>query len=270
VFRQKSPLALGLTLAAVGVLIISVVVICARKPPPPPPPAPAAFQIAKFAISPAEVAPGGKVTISAEVTNTGGTEGSYIAKLIINGLIEATREITLATGASQLLVFSISKDAPGTYKVSWEKLFGEFIVTKPLPPPKPTVRTKTLTDADATRLLLHAIPGSEIHFLPNNKVQMKYYAIFNFTFDCGVTDGKLWLAGVPGWVVDFLSIEIREYTSYNGGKLFLTALPPWFDPTKEFAPEIKLPTPEPDVTGLPAMNSIETMAEKAILIYRWP
>lgn len=257
-FRQKSSLVLALVLVVICFFTIAGVVSCAPKPPPPPP-APAAFQIANLAISPVEVEPGGEVTISAEVTNTGGTEGSYTAELKIDGVIEATKQITLAAGASQLLSFTVSRDTPGTYRVTWDELAGEFVVTEP--PPKPTVRTMTWTDADITRLLVKPIPGAKAHFLPDNKVRLEYYAIFKFTFDWGVTDGKLWLGGVPSWIPWFLSGVIGEYASYRDGKLFLTALPPWFDPTKEIAP---------DVTQLPTIESIETKEGEAIITYRWP
>ena len=253
-FRRKSPVAL--VLVAPALLIIG----CAPTLPPPPPPA--VFEIVNLTIDPVEVEPGQEVTISAEVSNTGGTEGSYTAELKVDGVIEATKEVTVAAGASQVLVFIISRDTPGTYIVSWDKLSAEFIVAKPSPSlPKAAVRTVTWTDADATCLLVQAIRGAEAHFLPDNKVQLEYYAVLKFSFDCGVDEGKLWLGGVPTWVVQFLSGSIGEYTSYRDGKLFLMALPPWFDPTKELAP---------DVTELPTMESINTEEGEAIITYRWP
>ena len=254
-FRQKSSLVLGLALVVICFFTIAGVVSCASELSSP---APAAFHIAGLAISPVELEPGGEVTISAEVTNTGDIEGSYTAELKIDGVIEATTEITLAGGASQLLSFSVSRDTPGTYKVTWDELAGEFVVAEPLPL-EPVVRTVTWTDAAITQLLVGPFPGAEAHFLPDNKVQLKYY--FVFTFDCGVTDGKLWLGDVPSLVVQYLSARIGEYTSYRDSKLFLTALPPWFDPTKEIAP---------DVTHLPTLESIETREGEAVITYRWP
>ena len=99
-----------------GVFILSLVVGlsvlvlagvgCAPEaaPPPPPPPAPAApasFQVAELAIDPAGVAPGEKVTITARVTNSGGTEGSYAAELKINDVTEATSTVNVAAGAGR-------------------------------------------------------------------------------------------------------------------------------------------------------------------------
>lgn len=250
-----------MVLVVICFLTIAGVVSCATKTPPlSPSPAPATFHIARLVISPVEVKPEDEVTISAEVTNTGDAEGSYTAELKINSVIEATKEITLAGGASQLLSFSVSRDIPGTYMVTWDKLAGEFVVAEPAPP-EPVVRTVTWTDAAITQLLVGPLPGVEAHFLPDNRVQLGYYAIISFTFDCGVTDGKLWLGDVPSWVVQYLSARIGEYTSYRDGKLFLTALPPWFDPTEEIAP---------DVTQLPTLESIETRGGEAVITYRWP
>lgn len=103
-------------------------------PVTPPPPAPAAFQITKLSIDPAEVKPGDKVTITAEVINTGGTGGSYTVELKINGATEATQEVTLAAGASQVVSFTLSKDTPGTYKVTLGVLAGDFVVAEPPTP----------------------------------------------------------------------------------------------------------------------------------------
>ena len=232
-FRRKNPLVLGLPLVVICFLTIAGVVGCASEPSP----TPAAFHIAGLVISPAEVEPEDEVTISAEVTNTGDTEGSYTAELKINGIIEATQEITLDGGESQLLSFSVSRDTLGTYMVTWDEFVGEFVVAE-LVPPETTVRTMIWTDAAITQLLAGPLPGVEAHFLPDNRVQLKYYTFITLTFDCDVIDGQLCLGGVPSWLVQYLSSVIGEYTSYHDGKLFLTALPPWFDPTEEIAPDV--------------------------------
>jgi hypothetical protein len=252
-FRQKSSLLLGLSLVVVCLFTIAGVVGCVSEPSAP------AFHIADLVISPVEVEPEGVVTISAEVTNTGDTEGSYTAELKINGVIEAAQEITLVGGESQLLSFSVSRDTLGTYRVTWGELVGEFVVAE-LVPPESTVRTMVWTDAAITQLVAGTLPGAEAHFLPDNRVRLKYTFI-TLTFDCSVADGQLCLGGVPSWVARYLSDVIGGYTSYHDGKLFLTALPSWFDPTEEIAP---------DVTQLPTLESIETREGEAVITYRWP
>lgn len=251
-FRQKSSLVLGLSLVVVCLFTIAGVAGCVPEPTPP------ALHIADLVISPVEVEPEGVVTISAEVTNTGDTEGSYTAELKINGVIEATQEITLTGGESQLLSFSVSRDTLGTYMVTWDELAGEFVVAE-LVLPEPTVRTMVWTDDAITQLLAGTLPGAEAHFLPDNRVRLRYF--ITLTFDCSVTDGQLCLGGVPRRVVGYLSGVIGGYTTYHDDKLLLTALPSWFDPTEEIAP---------DVTQLPTLESIETHEGEAVITYRWP
>ena len=128
---------------------------------------------------------------------------------------------------------------------------------------EPTLRAWTLTDAEATRLARKALPGSSVHFMPENEVEFnnELFAKEGITFTVGVSDGKAWLDGVPEWIYVGLQHIIGSYTSYSEPKLFLTALPPWFDPTVEVAP---------DVTELPIVESIITEEGKAIINYFWP
>lgn len=283
---RGSKVVLVLSLVVVGLYVFATAGIsCAPKPVPAPLPAPAAFQIAELAINPAEVNPGEELTITARVTNTGGVEGSYTAELKINDVTEAAREVTVAAWASRLLSFSVSKDTPDTYRVALVELTGEFVVVKPAPPkpaplepappepippkptppkpapPKPTIRTWTLTDAEATHLLVKPISGSSIHLMPGNKAQLRYYNLISINTTVGISEGKLWLDGIPPWIHSFIKSTIGSYTSYSERKLFLTELPPWFDPTEEIAP---------DVTELPAFESITTEEGKATITYVWP
>ncbi len=107
-------------------------------PPPPPPPSPApsppqaTFKISNLTISPSQVSPGEPVIASVQVTNSGGAEGVYRLSLITNGVTEATREIRLTPGDSQLISFTTTKDKPGTYHVVLDNLSGKFSVTLPV------------------------------------------------------------------------------------------------------------------------------------------
>jgi len=96
--------------------------------------------------------------------------------------------------------------------------------------------------------------------MPGNKAELRY-SFIRITPAVGVSEGKLWLDGVPSWISNLLKYAIGSYTSYSERKLFLTGLPPWFDPTEEIAP---------DVTELPTVESITTEEGKAIITYVWP
>lgn len=104
---------------------------------------PPAFHISGLVINPAEIDPGKETTITAKVTNSGGTDGSYTAELKINETLEQATEVSVAAGANRTLTFLVSRDLPGTYTVTLGQLTGQFMVSWPvnlIPPivPKPT------------------------------------------------------------------------------------------------------------------------------------
>jgi hypothetical protein len=76
-----------------------------------------------------------------------------------------------------------------------------------------------------------------------------------------VSEGKLYLWGVRPEDWFWLKWHIGSYTNYSKRRLFLTELPPWFDPTEEISP---------DVTYLPTFESITTEEGRVIIRYYWP
>jgi beta-lactamase superfamily II metal-dependent hydrolase len=93
--------------------------------------APAKFTVSNLSISPDDVEPGRTVTISATVTNSGGSSGSYTAILKINGSQVETKSVTLNAGESQVVSFTVVKASTGNYAVELGGLAGTFIVTEP-------------------------------------------------------------------------------------------------------------------------------------------
>ena len=94
-------------------------------------PPPAEFTITNLDLSSEQVKPGEPVTISAEVTNTGGSEGSYDVNLTINGDVEQTKTVTLAPQETETVAFTITEVEPGSYSVSIGSLTRVFTVTAP-------------------------------------------------------------------------------------------------------------------------------------------
>jgi len=76
---------------------------------------------------------GETVTISANVTNAGGAEGSRDVVLKKNGVMEATSEVTLAPGQSTTVSFSSTADCAGNYQMEIDGLTGEFTVIEAAP-----------------------------------------------------------------------------------------------------------------------------------------
>lgn len=103
----------------------------------PPPPAPAKFVVSNLAISPAEVTLSEEIAISIEVTNTGGRDGSHLLSLWIDEVLEETKKVTLAPKAVKAIVFTVTRDEPGSYSVDVNGLGGSFTVRAAPPPPTP-------------------------------------------------------------------------------------------------------------------------------------
>jgi hypothetical protein len=92
---------------------------------------PATFTISNLSVSPTEVDIGQEVTISAVVANTGDTKGIYEVTLKIDEAVVATKEVTVAGGASQTVAFTIAEDVAGTYTVGVNGLTSTFVVRAP-------------------------------------------------------------------------------------------------------------------------------------------
>jgi len=108
-----------------------------QQPPPTTPqpePAPAAFSLSKLTIQPLEVEPEEMVTISVSVSNTGGTKGSYTVVLNVNDIEEQKQSISVATGGTEQVDFTVGKEVPGDYSIKIGSLEGTFTVMVPEEP----------------------------------------------------------------------------------------------------------------------------------------
>ena len=103
-----------------------------------PPPAPASFVASALNIEQSPLAwknmfvgvTGEDITITANVANNGGQEGTYTAELKLNGKTVDTKEVTLAAGQSQQVSFTVSGMDYGQYEVEVAGLSGEFTVSR--------------------------------------------------------------------------------------------------------------------------------------------
>ena len=118
---------------------ISFALLAQIAPPPPPAPAPpplpaapASFEVSKLSITPSRAIVGRPVTITAQVINNGGSEGSHSLNLSTNGATEAITEISLAPGDSQTASFTVTRNMPGRYEVALDNLSGEFSLSLPI------------------------------------------------------------------------------------------------------------------------------------------
>ena len=231
------------------------------KPAPEAIKSPASFTVSNLTITPATINPDEKVTISVDVTNTGETAGNYTAVLNINGIQEATQDVTLDGGASKKVDFSVSQSTAGDYTVSLDTLTGKFtVVVKP-----PPTKTATLTDAEFT-VLSHLWTGEvgaeySIQFLSGNKMKVTIMRTYHYTADIKVCDGKFCVDNFPppGW--DYIYSHARAYFIYNNKDLMtLVSLTEKLSQTM-FGPDVKV---------LPTIVSITTSEGSITFTYLVP
>ena len=94
---------------------------------------PANLSASSVSISPPQVKSGEEVTISFNVTNTGGETGSYNATLYINGAVEDSQSVSVAPGMTENVIFTVSKSDAGVYNVSVAGQSGQFEVVSAAP-----------------------------------------------------------------------------------------------------------------------------------------
>lgn len=127
-----------LAFVSIFLLVLGLVVGIACAPP-----AAAEFEVSTLVISPSTAAPGEEVTISVDVENIGGEEGSYTVTLTVDDEEVATEEVTLAAGATETVTFTISRDVEAVYAIEVDGLTGTLTVTT-----APPVTYLTHTDTE--------------------------------------------------------------------------------------------------------------------------
>ncbi len=91
------------------------------------------FEVSNLVINPSIARPGEVVTISVDVTNSGDIEGTYTAILEINDTVEETKDVTVASGETETVTFTTSRDEEGTYSVTIAELTATFTVKAAVP-----------------------------------------------------------------------------------------------------------------------------------------
>ena len=98
---------------------------------PPTPVSPAEFKVSALSVTPTEIVGGEEATVAADISNVGGTEGTFTAILKVNGVETEEREITLAGGEKDRVSFTIAEDVSGTYDIEISGQTGTLTVLKP-------------------------------------------------------------------------------------------------------------------------------------------
>jgi hypothetical protein len=106
-------------------------------------PVPASFTITDVTVSPATGVPGQSVTVSAKVSNTGGTSGEHEVIVRINGAVETTKRVSVGAGGSAVVTFAVTKLVAGDYQVDVNGSASSFTVTKLEPASSPVSQLAT-------------------------------------------------------------------------------------------------------------------------------
>jgi len=78
---------------------------------------PAEFRVISLEVNPGTVKAGEEATVKIDLKNDGDAKGTYPLSLVMDGKVIQTKNVTLAGGATIPVLFTISKDSPGTYNI---------------------------------------------------------------------------------------------------------------------------------------------------------
>ena len=106
---------------------------------------PAEFEVVTHDITPNPAKVGEEIDVRIYVQNLGETEGTYVASLIVDGIVEETKEATLGGGVTESVSFTISRDSPGTYEIEVGSVKDVVRVIQPVRLPNGTLLVKELS-----------------------------------------------------------------------------------------------------------------------------
>jgi hypothetical protein len=75
------------------------------------------YTVSNLNVSPSSVNPGQPVNITVDVKNNGATAANSKIAVLVNGTMEIEQSISLASGKTQKLTYTLSKENPGDYNI---------------------------------------------------------------------------------------------------------------------------------------------------------
>jgi len=92
------------------------------------------FEVLSLDITPPKISTGEKATIKVEIRNTSAKMDTYNVPLMVNGVADDRKSVTLAPDATELITFTLTRSHPGTYIISVGSSEATLVVEKLLPP----------------------------------------------------------------------------------------------------------------------------------------
>jgi uncharacterized membrane protein len=84
-------------------------------------------------ITPPKVTIGEKATVEVEIRNSNATVDTYNVPLMVNGVADDRKSVTLAPGATEIMTFTLTRSHSGTYRISVGNKESTLVVENLLP-----------------------------------------------------------------------------------------------------------------------------------------
>jgi hypothetical protein len=108
------------------IAIPSILLACVEAHP--------SYEVVSLNMKPTKIVTGEKVTIEVKVRNINSETDTYNVPLMVDGVADSRKDITLAPGASESLIFELTRSHAGIYKISVGSKESTLTVEKPSPP----------------------------------------------------------------------------------------------------------------------------------------
>jgi hypothetical protein len=95
---------------------------------------PPAFEVLSLDITPPKITTSEKATIEVEIRNNNEKDVTYNVPLMVDGVADDRKSVTLAPGATELITFTLTRSHPGTYSISVGSSESTLVVQKLSPP----------------------------------------------------------------------------------------------------------------------------------------
>jgi hypothetical protein len=92
------------------------------------------FEVLSLDITPPKITTGEKATVEVEIRNSNAKIDTYNVPLMVNGVADGRKSITLAPGATELITFVLTRGQAGTYRISVGNKESTLVVEKLSPP----------------------------------------------------------------------------------------------------------------------------------------
>ncbi|UCH50672.1 MAG: hypothetical protein JSV54_06560, partial [Chloroflexota bacterium] len=91
------------------------------------------FEVLSLDITPSKIITGEKATIKVKIRNNDDKDATYNVPLMVNGVADDRRSVTLAPGETETLTFMLTRSHHGTYTISVGNRDSTLVVEKPSP-----------------------------------------------------------------------------------------------------------------------------------------